>query len=81
MYQVAAVLYDAEIGFGEGEGSAYAIEECIESIDSIYQQERLIIDLYVISNTKVNNVPLGKIYRSNNNVFIVKKVATHSQYA
>ena len=36
MYQVTAIYLGAEIGYGEGEGFDYALEECIESIDPIY---------------------------------------------
>jgi hypothetical protein len=36
MFQVTAVFQDAEIGYGEGEGAAYAIAECIDSVDSFY---------------------------------------------
>ena len=36
MYQVTAIYYGSEIGYGEGEGFDYALEECIESMDAIY---------------------------------------------
>jgi hypothetical protein len=81
MYQVTAIFEGCEIGYGEGEGSSYAIEECIESIDSIYQQEKLIIVLHVLSNTNINNIPLGYTYKNGNHVYIVKKVSTNRQIA
>ena len=42
MYTATAIFKDllgrhSEIGFGEGEGDAYAVEECIESISQIYK--------------------------------------------
>ena len=36
-YQITAVYQGAEIGYGEGERLAYAKQECLDSIDSIYQ--------------------------------------------
>lgn len=37
MYYTATAIYqDAEIGYGEGEHDGYAVQECIDSIDSIY---------------------------------------------
>lgn len=37
MYQVTAIYQNSEIGYGEGEGDSYAVEECIDSIPSIYK--------------------------------------------
>jgi hypothetical protein len=37
--QVTAIYQGCEIGFGEGESLDYAIEECIESIDSMYTSD------------------------------------------
>jgi hypothetical protein len=39
--QVTAIYQGSEIGFGEGEGQVYAIEECIDSIDSLYLESVL----------------------------------------
>lgn len=36
MYQVTAIYQNSEIGYGEGESDAYAVQECLESIPSIY---------------------------------------------
>jgi hypothetical protein len=36
MYQVTAVYYGSEIGYGEGDSFDYALEECIESMDAVY---------------------------------------------
>jgi hypothetical protein len=52
MHQVTAIYMDCEIGFGEGDSFDYALEECLESIDSIYSiedysqcEDVLIVDL------------------------------------
>ena len=37
MFQVTAVFEDAEVGYGEGEGVAYAVAECLDSIDAFYR--------------------------------------------
>ena len=81
MYQVTAIFMDSEIGYGEGESSSYAIEDCIESIDNIYMQEKLMIGLHVLSNSNVNNIPLGYTYKHGNHVYIVKKVSINKQIA
>ena len=36
MYTVTAIYQDSEIGYGEGEHDGFAVEECIETIPSIY---------------------------------------------
>jgi hypothetical protein len=40
--QVTAIINGWEIGFGMGDGAAYAIEECIDSIDAAYFDEGVI---------------------------------------
>jgi hypothetical protein len=75
MYQVTAIYEGCEIGYGEGESGSYAIGECLESIDSIYNQANIFASLTVISNSNVNTVPLGKIYGHAGNKFIVKRVS------
>lgn len=79
MYQVTAIFEGCEIGYGEGDSGSYAIEECIESIDNIYQWQNLSIVLNVLSNTNVNTIPLGYMYKFNGNVFMVKRVSTNKQ--
>ena len=42
MYQVTAIFDDCEVGYGEGDsdserGLAFALEECLESVDSFYR--------------------------------------------
>ena len=36
MYQVTAIYQGSEIGYGEGEGFDYAVEECLDSMPSIF---------------------------------------------
>ena len=37
MYRVTAVYDGCEIGYGEGDGDGYAVEDCIDSIPQIYK--------------------------------------------
>jgi hypothetical protein len=37
MYQVTAIYQNSEIGYGEGEGIDYSIEECIDSIPEMFK--------------------------------------------
>ena len=37
MYTATAIYEGAEIGFGEGYSDSYAVEECIDSIPSIFK--------------------------------------------
>jgi hypothetical protein len=39
--QVTAIYQGNEIAYGEGSSAAYAIEECIDSIDSMYIENAL----------------------------------------
>jgi hypothetical protein len=36
MHQVTAIFQDSEIGYGEGEKFDYAVEECLDSMPSIF---------------------------------------------
>lgn len=45
---VTATMNGWEIGFGSGESAQYAIEECIDSIDSIYLDDGVIGDVELI---------------------------------
>lgn len=35
-YEVTATYQNCEIGYGEGESDAYAIDDCLDSIPAIY---------------------------------------------
>ena len=48
MYQVTIVYQGAEIGYGEGEGLAYARQEALESMPSIYETVLDLIEWVVI---------------------------------
>ena len=52
--QVTAVVNGWEIGFGEGQHYVYAIEECIDSIESIYLDDGVIGDVQLILNDSGN---------------------------
>lgn len=49
-YQVTAVYDGAEIGYGEGEGLAYAKQDCRESIPLIFASVRADITYTVVKN-------------------------------
>ena len=49
-YQVTAVYQDAEIGYGEGEGLAYAKQDCRESIPLIFASVRSEIAYTIVKN-------------------------------
>jgi hypothetical protein len=38
VYQVTAIYEDAEIGYGEGEGLVYGIEDCLDSVPTIFHR-------------------------------------------
>lgn len=40
MYQITALYQGAEIGYGEGESKAYAMEECKDSVPQMYYPVR-----------------------------------------
>ena len=52
-YTATAIYQDSEIGFGEGERDAYAVEECIESIPMIFKEcaSRRDIHIMVLNNS------------------------------
>jgi hypothetical protein len=81
MYQITAIYEGCEIGYGEGYSNKYAIGECLESIDSIYDNANLIISLSVLSTDNINGIPLGRVYGFKGNKFIVKRVSTNKQLA
>ena len=45
---VTATMNGWEIGFGSGQAAQYAIEECIDSIESIYLDDSIIGDVELI---------------------------------
>lgn len=56
--QVTAIINGWEIGFGLGNSSQYSIQECIDSIDSIYLDEGVIGDIELMfSDTGSSTLP------------------------
>jgi hypothetical protein len=45
MNQVTAIYQNGEIGYGEGEGLDYAIEECLASISPIFENEMIVLQM------------------------------------
>ena len=48
--KVTAIINGWEIGLGQGDSATYAIEECIDSIESIYLDESVIGDVELVLN-------------------------------
>ena len=60
MLNVTAIYDGCEIGFGQGDSLDYAIEECIESIDSMYTSDYDVIrfvDLQVTGQKPSSLIP------------------------
>ena len=55
--QVTAIYQGSEIGFGQGHGSVYAVEECIDSIDSMYIDNALNDIELVFGDTRGSALP------------------------
>lgn len=45
MNQVTAIYQNSEIGYGEGEGLEYAIEECMASISPMFENEMIVLQM------------------------------------
>jgi hypothetical protein len=48
MYTATAIYQNSEIGYGEGEGDAYAVEDCIDSIPTIFKECAARNDIQII---------------------------------
>jgi hypothetical protein len=60
MINVTAIYSGSEIGFGQGDSLDYAIEECIDSIDSMYTSDYDVIrfvDLQVTGQKPSSLIP------------------------
>ena len=55
--QVTAIYQGSEIGYGEGQHYIYAVEECIDSIDSMYIENALEDIELVFSDTGNSTLP------------------------
>ena len=59
MFQITAIKYDSEIGYGEGESLQYALAECGASISALFENE--LVDLLVLENEARINLK-GRVY-------------------
>jgi len=59
MFQVTAIYENGEIGYGEGETIAYAIDDCAASIPAIFEDE--FVKLSIIEND-VKRESVAQVY-------------------
>jgi hypothetical protein len=59
MYQVTAIYQNSEIGYGEGEGLEYAIEDCFEYVSPMFENE--IVTLSILKDDTLHRVD-GRVY-------------------
>lgn len=45
MFYVTAIYQNGEIGYGEGEGLDYAVEDCAASIPAIFENEKVTLSI------------------------------------
>ena len=45
MYQVTAIYQDSEVGYGEGEGLDYAVQDCAASISPMFENEKVTLSI------------------------------------
>lgn len=65
MFQVTAIYENGEIGYGEGETIAYAIDDCAASIPAIFENETVVIS--ILSDDGVEKIK-GRVYLDMNGV-------------
>jgi hypothetical protein len=65
MFQVTAIYENGEIGYGEGESVAYAIDDCAASIPAIFENETVVIS--ILSDDGVEKIK-GRVYLDMNGV-------------
>jgi hypothetical protein len=53
MYQVTAIYQGMELAYGLGDSKEYAIEECLDSIDTNYVDHIENIELQIVHNSKI----------------------------
>jgi len=66
MYQVTAIYENSEIGYGEGEGLLYAIDDCTASIPSIFEHEKVVLS--VLKDGVTDRQVKGRIYIDMNGI-------------
>jgi hypothetical protein len=59
MFQVTAIYQNSEIGYGEGEGLEYAIEDCFEYVSPMFEDE--IVTLSILEGDTIHRVD-GRVY-------------------
>lgn len=59
MIQVTAIYDGSEIGYGEGEGLHYAIDDCAASIPSIFEHST--VTLSILNGDKISQIK-GRLY-------------------
>ena len=62
MFQVTAIYENGEIGYGEGETIAYAMDDCAASIPAIFENETVVIS--ILGGEKIK----GRVYLDMNGV-------------
>ena len=60
MYQVTAIYQGSEIGYGEGEGLLYAIDDCVASISPMFEDEKVVLS--VLKDGVLDRQVKGRIY-------------------
>jgi hypothetical protein len=65
MIQVTAIYENGEIGYGEGETIAYAIDDCAASIPAIFENETVVIS--ILKDDSVEKIK-GRVYLDMNGV-------------
>jgi hypothetical protein len=65
MIQVTAIYENGEIGYGEGETIAYAIDDCAASIPAIFENEIVVIS--ILKDDSVEKIK-GRVYLDMNGV-------------
>jgi len=59
MFQVTAIYQNSEIGYGEGEGLEYAIEDCAASISPMFEDQ--IVTMSILENGEARQIS-GRVY-------------------
>ena len=68
MYTATAIYQNGEIGYGEGEGLLYAIDDCASSIPSIFENE--IVEILILNGAEINQIK-GRVYLNDDGVMSI----------
>ena len=69
MITATATYNGSEIGFGEGESNTYAIEECIDSVPTIYLEDMDSIELTIRNHNQKFRVDFRHFYQAQRQYF------------